>query len=63
MKERMVPTVISLLIGFVLFAIVFVFGLMALISAFFGSLNLHGAETLNGSILAASFDLATHFAS
>jgi hypothetical protein len=47
MKGKIIAGSLYMIIGFVLFAVVFVFGLTVLMSLMFGSLPVHGAELTN----------------
>jgi hypothetical protein len=44
MKGKIAESSLYMVIGFVLFAVVFIFGLTALLMLAFGSLPVHGAE-------------------
>ena len=44
MKGKIISSSLYLVIGFGLFAVVFIFGLIALLMLMFGSLPVHGAE-------------------
>jgi hypothetical protein len=63
MKNKIFASSISMVIGFVLFAAVFIVGLVVLLSLLFGSLSVHGAESTNVPALGASYNTGAHFAS
>ena len=49
MKGKIIASSLYLVIGFVLFAVVFIFGLIALLSVLFGSVRGYGTESINVS--------------
>ena len=63
MKTKIAVPSLYLVIGFALFAVVFIFGLIVLLSLLFGSFSLHGAEFTNVHAFTASPNTAKQFAS
>jgi hypothetical protein len=63
MKAKIVVPSLYLAIGFALFAVVFIFGLIVLLSLLFGSFSVHGAEFTNVRVFIASPNTAIQFAS
>ena len=63
MKNKLIASSLSMVVGFALFALVFIVGLIILLSLLFGSLKVHGAESTNVSALGARYNTTTHFAS
>lgn len=54
MNGKIISSSLYLAIGFVLFAVVFIFGLTALLMLMFGSLPVHGAELSSVTMLGGS---------
>jgi len=61
MKYRIIASSFYMIVGFILFAVVFIFGLIALLSVLFGSLSSHSAESIGQFSIGENYNLSVLF--